>query len=78
MKGKPMAPILILKITICLIWALMILNVALYLYLVLIKKHNAREESSVLNPLRDCLICFGFMCLLVLTHALLFMEITIK
>lgn len=73
-----MTPILTLKITISLIWALMILNVALYLYLVLIKKHNAREELSILTPLRNCLVCFGLMCFLVLTHALLFMEITIK
>lgn len=29
-----MTPILTLKITICLIWALMILNVGLYMYLV--------------------------------------------
>ena len=73
-----MTPILTLKITIGLIWALMILNVALYLYLVLIKKHNAREELSTLSSLRDCLVCFGMMSFLVLTHALLFMEITIK
>lgn len=73
-----MTPILTLKITIGLIWALMILNLTAYLYLVLIKKHNAREELSILNPLRNCLACFGLMCFLVLTHALLFMEITIK
>ena len=73
-----MTPILTLKITIGLIWALMILNVALYLYLVLIKKHNAREELSILNPLRNSLVCFGLMCFLLLTHALLFMEIAIK
>lgn len=73
-----MTTILALKITIGLIWALMILNVALYLYLVLVKKHNVRKELSTLSPLRNCLVCFGFMCFLILTHALLFMEITIK
>lgn len=73
-----MTTILVLKITIGLIWALMILNVALYLYLVLVKKHNAREELSVLSPLRNSLVCFGMMCFLILTHALLFMEIAIK
>lgn len=73
-----MAPILILKITICLIWALMILNVALYLYLVLVKKHNARKELSTLSPLRDCLVFFGFAWFLLVTHALLFMKITIQ
>lgn len=70
--------LILLKITICLIWALMILNVAAYLYLVLIKKHNAREELSTLTPLRDCLAFFGFAWFLLVTHALLFMEITIK
>lgn len=73
-----MPPILILKITICLIWALMILNVALYLYLVLVKKHNARKELNILNPLRDCLVFFGFAWFLLVTHALLFMKITIQ
>lgn len=73
-----MTTILAIKITIGLIWALMILNVALYLYLVLVKKHNAREELSTLSPLWNSLVCFGLMCFLVLTHALLFMEITIK
>lgn len=73
-----MTPILTLKITICLIWALMIMNVAAYLYLVLFKKHNARKELSFLSPLRDCLAFFGFAWLLLVTHALLFMKITIQ
>ena len=73
-----MPPILTLKITIGLIWALMILNVSLYLYLVLIKKHNARKELNILTPLRDCLAFFGFAWFLLVTHALLFMKITIK
>ncbi|MGN7038622.1 hypothetical protein [Neisseria sp. P0003.S003] len=73
-----MTPILTLKITIGLIWTLMILNVALYLYLVLVKKHNAREELNTLSPLRDCLVFFGFAWFLLVTHALLFMKITIQ
>lgn len=73
-----MTLILILKITICLIWALMILNVGVYLYLVLIKKRNARKELNILNPLRDCLVFFGFAWLLLVTHALLIMKITIQ
>ncbi len=73
-----MTPILTLKITIGLIWALMILNVALYLYVVLIKKHNAITELRIFKPFRNTIICFGLMCFLVLTHALLFAEITIK
>lgn len=73
-----MTLILISKITICLIWALMILNVGVYLYLVLIKKRNARKELNILNPLRDCLVLSGFAWFLLVTHALLFMKITIK
>ncbi len=73
-----MTPITTMKITICLIWVLMILNVSAYLYLVLIKKHNAIKELGVFKPFRNCIICFGLMCFLVLTYALLFAEITIK
>jgi hypothetical protein len=70
--------LILLKSTICLIWALMILNVGVYLYLVLIKKRNARKELNILNPLRDCLVFFGFAWLLLVTHALLIMKITIQ
>ena len=70
--------LILLKSTICLIWALMILNVGVYLYLVLIKKRNARKELNILNPLRDFLVFFGFAWLLLVTHALLIMKITIQ